>query len=692
VSVIESANRASDVASETDLSTLWRPIRFGPVESRNRVMFSAHATWHEPERYAAYLGARAKGGAGAIFTGAMCVHPSSHNGWINAWEPETAAHYRGWVDAVHEHGSILVPQLHHMGLQGTPAQTFAMMSNVVSPSGGMSSPMWGHFGHELRKPEIAEMVDYFARSAEIAREGGMDGVEIHAAHGYLLFSFLSPLTNQRTDEYGGSVENRSRIVVETIRAVRARVGDDYMVGLKYGFDEKVGPLGITPEDAQACLRFIASETNIDYVSLSGSGYHALQQLVPTAESELSGHMAEYGPLVREVVGDIPIMATCGVRTIDQAAEIVASGKVDVVGMVRPQLADPELVNKAKSGRKAEIRPCVGANQGCWRRMGRGGQITCTVNPESGREAEWKDVFNTAAEPGRVLVIGGGPAGLKAAESAARRGHQVLLVERENELGGQLRAAGALPGRAQWLRLISSLTDSIDRLGVKVRLGVDATPDTAREFGADMTVVATGSHYAVDGFSIYRPDRRSIPGLESIRVLDPATVIADPTLAGARTLIVDDHGAHLAMGLAELLAVQGRHVELITAHGQIGHDTGLKGSVDFPTMYPRLIAAGVRCTAEATVERIEGSTVELAHTYGAWARTLTDIDSIILSQTRRPDDALYDILVEAGLAVELIGDAYAPRDVDEAIYEGALSAIDVHSNRTLEFRVVNAAAC
>jgi 2,4-dienoyl-CoA reductase-like NADH-dependent reductase (Old Yellow Enzyme family) len=644
-------------------------------------MFSAHATWHEPDRYAGYLGARAQGGAGVIFTGAMVVHPSSHNQWINAWEPETAGFYRAWSDAVHQHGSILIPQLHHMGLQGMPAQTFAMMSKVVSPS-GLSSPMWGHTGHELRTDEITEIVDSFARSAEIAREGGMDGVEIHAAHGYLLFSFLSPLTNRRTDQYGGSPENRARIVVEVIRAVRRRVGDDYTVGLKYGFDEMVGRYGITPEDAKETLRVIHAEASIDYVSLSGSGYHSLEHLVPAAESDLSGHMAEYGPLVREVVGDaVPVMATCGVRTVDQAAQIVASGKVDMVGMVRPQIADPDLVVKAQSGRAAEIRPCVGANQGCWRRMGRGGQITCTVNPEAGREAEWKDMFAPARTPGRVLVIGGGPAGLKAAESAARRGHEVVLVEREHELGGQLRAAGQLPGRAAWLRLVEHLSGSLQRLGVEVRLGTEATVALAREIGADAIVVATGSHYLTDGFSILRPDRTTIPGIHTTRVLSPQAAISDPEMCGRKTLIVDDHGTHLALGLAELLAAGGREVELVTVHPQIGHDTTIRSTVDFPTMYPRLIKAGVRCSPETTVERIDGRTVELAHTYGSWTRVSEDVDAIVLCQTRRADDAMHAELLAADLPVELIGDAYAPRDVDEAVYEGAMSARAVATRST-----------
>jgi 2,4-dienoyl-CoA reductase-like NADH-dependent reductase (Old Yellow Enzyme family) len=663
----------SEKTNQTALDSLWMPLRLGPVVARNRIMFSAHATWHEPDRYAGYLGARAQGGAGAIFTGAMCVHPSSHNQWINAWEPETAESYRQWANAVHEHGSLLVAQLHHMGLQGMPAQTFAMMSTVMSPSGGTASPMWGHFGHEMTHTDIAEIIEYFARSAEIARAGGLDGVEIHAAHGYLLFSFLSPLTNTRQDEYGGSVENRCRIVVDTVRAVRARVGEDFMVGLKYAFDENVGPLGITPQDAQQCLQYIASRCEVDYVSLSGSGYHSLEWLVPTAESELSGHMAEFGPMVRQAAPAVPVLATCGVRTIEHAAALVSSGKVDMVGMVRPQIAEPDLVNKARRGEVEDIRPCVGANQGCWRRMGRGGQITCTVNPEAGREIEWKGVFSPAAVPGRVVVVGAGPAGLKAAESAARRGHEVILVERDREPGGQLRAAGSLPGRDRWHRLIDHLLRSIGSLGVDMRLGTPMTLALARELAGDVTVIASGSRYTTDGSSTFRPDRRTIPGLSTITALDPEAVIADPSLAGGRTIIVDDHGAHMAMGVAELLAHAGIQVELVTVHPTVGHDTGLRGSVDLPTMYPRLVRAGVTCTEQTTVERIDGDRVTLRHIYGAWEHTVEGVDSVVLSQTRQSRAGLYTELREAGLAVEVIGDAYAPRDVDEAIYEGALSA-------------------
>jgi hypothetical protein len=454
------------------------------------------------------------------------------------------------------------------------------------------------------------------------------------------------------------------------------VGDGYPVGLKIGFDEFVGDRALTPATASETLRVMHAEGLFDYLSISGGGYHALGQLVPTMESGREGHLAGYAQQAKQILGDLPVMVTCGVRVLQRAADIVAAGQADMVGMVRAHIADPDIARKAQAGKADEIRPCVGANQGCWRRVFRAGQATCTVNPEAGREAEWRHFFDRVASPGRVLVVGGGPAGLKAAESAARRGHDVVLVEREQELGGQLRTAGRLPGRDRWLLLIEHLAGSLERLGVDVRLGTDATVDMPHELDVDLTVVATGATWETTGYSVLRPDRESIPGIESGRVLEPEGAIFDPDACGRRTLIVDDHGTHLGIGLAELLARDGREVELVTIHPQVGIQTGVLSTVDHPWVYPRLVQAGVRFSTEATVERIDGRSVELAHVYGTWTRRVDDVDSIVLCQNRRPEEALHASLLAAGLAAEIIGDAYAPREVDDAILEGARSALAV----------------
>jgi len=667
--------------SDVDLDVLFRPLRLKSLELPSRVMVSAHQTSAAMDRYPAYLAERARGGAGLIVTGAVSVHPTTDGGWIRGWERETVGVYEAISKAVHAEGGTVFAQLHHFGLQGLPAQTFDGQARIVAPS-SMPSPVFDQQGHALAAEEIADIVEHFAVCAAHAREGGMDGVEVHAAHGYLLHSFLSPLTNRRSDAYGGSAENRARFVIEVLRAVRERVGAGYPVGLKIGFDEFVGPHALTPETAAETLRAIDAEGVFDYLSLSGAGYHSLLHLIPPAESGLEGHLAPYGAIAAGVIDHrVPVMVTCGVRTLERAAEIVAAGQADMVGMVRAHLADPELIVKARAGRASEIRPCVGANQGCWRRVYRAGHATCTVNPEAGREIEWRHFFDRAADPGRVLVVGGGPAGLKAAESAARRGHHVILIERETELGGQLRAAGRLPGRGRWLALIEHFQGSLQRLGVDVRLGTEANADTPAQLEADVTLVATGASWRTDGYSVLRPDRETIPGLESARVIDPVSAIDDPSSCGRRVLIVDDHGTHLALGLAELLSSDGREVEFVTAHPQAGIQTGVTSTVDHPTVYPRLVAAGVCFSTEATVARVDQRAVALAHIYGGWTRTAEDVDAIILCQLRTPHTELYEELLGRRVAVEIIGDAYAPREVDDAILEGARSALHVTAGAT-----------
>jgi 2,4-dienoyl-CoA reductase-like NADH-dependent reductase (Old Yellow Enzyme family) len=668
----------SAAVARGELDVLWQPLRISGREIRNRVMVSAHGTLHDPDRYVAYLGRRAEGGAGLIVTQAISIHVSGNVTDVLpvplGWLPETVALYQRYAAAVHRHGGTIFGQLHHTGHQDIGTMSLEQWHPVVSPS-SLPSPVYGTQAKALEEEEIAEIVTAFGAGAALMREGGLDGVEVHAGHGYLLHEFLSPATNQRTDRYGGGLEERVRIVTEVGRAVRARCGEDYPVGLKLSFDEFIGAAGLTRGLAAEQLRLIHAERLFDYVSISGAAYHALDRLVATMESGRSGHLALDAQAAKLEVGDLPVMVTGAVASIERAAEIVAAGQADVVGMVRAHIADPDIVRKAQAGRAAEIRPCVGANQSCWRRVFRGGQLTCTVNPEAGREGRWGEAhFAPVARPGRVVVVGGGPAGLKAAESAARRGHQVTLLERETELGGQLRFAGRLPGRDRWLRLVDHLAGSIERGGVDVRIATDATPEDVQALAPDAVVVATGASWETTGFSVLRPDRPAIPGANGEHVISPIVAIQSPERCGAHVVIVDDHGTHLALGLAQLLSQQGRSVDFVTAHAQPGIHTGVLGTVDFPWVYPRLVEAGVRFSVEATVAKIDSGAVQLAHVYGGWTRTVGDVDSVVLCMGRRPADDLYTALRVAGLAVERIGDCVAPREVDDAILEGARSAI------------------
>jgi 2,4-dienoyl-CoA reductase-like NADH-dependent reductase (Old Yellow Enzyme family) len=652
------------------LDALWQPIEVGGLTLPNRILMAAHTPLHDPDRYAAYVSERARGGPGLIVAGAVAVHPSSATPgrFIAGWAGDAEAGFRKVAAAAHEHGGTVFAQIYHNGHHHTGTHSLEDWHPLLAPS-AIASPLVGVLPKEIEHDEIDEIVAAFANNAASAKAGGIDGVEVHAAHGYLLHEFLSPLTNRRTDGYGGSPENRVRFTLEVASAIRERCGADYPMGLKLAFDEFVGPAGITPESAAETLGLLHGAGLFDYVSISSGNYHSIHVLIAPMSSERSGHFAEHAELAKQVVGDLPVMVTGVVRTVEKAAEIVAAGQADMVGMTRAFLADPELVAKAKAGRSSDTRRCVGANQGCWRRLTQGLDVTCTVNPAVGREREWgTERIRPADRQRTVLVVGGGPAGMKAAEAAAERGHRVTLVEKEVKLGGQLRFAAALPHREGWAHLVEDLAGSLERLGVDVRLGVEATSDTPEQLGAEVTVLATGASWDTSGFSILRPDRNGIPGATSDHVLSLIEAISKPEACGQRIVVLDDTGDYTALGIAELLAQLGRTVEIVTVFPLVGMRVMPTATADYAWIYPRLVQSGVTIRTQSFVESIEPGTVTVAD---AWTGGTQQIaaDSVVLVMMRRSDDVLYRSLRERGSSAVRIGDCVAPREVDDATYEG-----------------------
>ncbi len=649
-----------------ELDVLWQPLTIRGLTIPNRIMVSAHVPSLGTEQYASYLAERARGGAGLLVTGAASVHPTTYGGFTwKAWEQSSVGAMRTAVEAVHAHDRPLIVQIWHVGVHDTGTRTLAEWGPLLAPS-AVPSPATGVTPQVMGKAEIEEVVEGFVLSARHVREAGADGVEIHGAHGYLLGEFLSPFSNRRTDEYGGSSANRARLIVEIGEAVRKEVGPDYVMGMKLNFDEFIGELGITPTEAEQTTRILHASGLFDYFSISSSNYHSLHHLMPPESSGLTMHTAAHGTIARRAVnGEVPVMVTGTIRTVEQAAEIVRSGQADIAGMVRAHIAEPEIVLKAQSGRKTEIRRCVGANQGCWRRLGI--EISCTVNPTTGREAEWGTAATTRVEsPKKVLVIGGGPAGMKLAETAATRGHRVTLVEREPELGGQVRYAAMLPHRAAWGHLVEDLAGSLGRLGVEIRLNTELAASDATEFGADVTVVATGSVWDTSGRTIGRVDQISVPQAAGSSVIDPITAIASSEACGDRVVIVDDNGDYLPLGLAEKLALAGHAVTLVTAAMAIGSKLG--GTLDLPWVYPRVLDAGVAIVTSSYVDRIEPRAIVLSDVWGRGTRELP-ADTVVLSMLRSSDDALFQALSADGLDVRRVGDCVAPREVDDAMLEG-----------------------
>jgi 2,4-dienoyl-CoA reductase-like NADH-dependent reductase (Old Yellow Enzyme family) len=672
-------NRDVQGAGESvDTSLLWDPIVIGSAEVPNRVAMSSHSTNHEPARYREYLKARAQGGTGLLVTAATPVHPTTYANEraVKGWEKTTVDAFSTLSEAVAGTDSKLFAQLWHIGYNelGSFAIDEAHAVRAASP---IPSPVAGVQAKELELEEIVEIVESHAATAQFAREGGIHGVEVHAGHTYLLNEFLSPLTNLREDEYGGSLENRVRIVIEVYEAIRRRCGEDFPVGLKLSFDEFVGPGGVEPDLAAEQLAAIMGRCSFDYVSLSGSGYHSLQYLVPTMSSGLDAHIASHGAKAKEVVGDLPVIVTGAVRELGAAAEIIANGQADIVGLSRAHLADPDIVAKTRAGRATEIRECVGANQGCWRRVMMGAKVTCTVNPAAGREAELAIGSVPARSARRVLVIGGGPGGLKAAEDCARRGHRVTLVERDERLGGALLLAAQLPGRGRWTRALSYLESAVRGLDVDVRLHTEATAELIEEIAADRLIFATGADWDLNGYSNLRPDRTSIPGLES-KAVSPAAAIAEPERCGQRVLIIDERGDAIAMTLGQSLAESGRQVKIVTAYPQVGIKTGVTGTVDYPWINPKMLAAGVETETETWVEGVADDTATLRRIWTG-EELEVEIDTVIPIMTRTSRTALYESIGRQG---ERIGDCVAPREVDDAILEGARAALGVSEEREL----------
>ncbi len=346
-------------------------------------------------------------------------------------------------------------------------------------------------------------------------------------------------------------------------------------------------------------------------------------------------------------------------------------------MTRAHMADPDLVRKAREGRGREIRRCIGANQGCVHRQAIGGPSSCTVNPVVGREGRWgAGRFGQNSAARRLYVVGAGPAGMKAAEIAASRGHHVTLVDRDDQLGGQIRLAAKLPNRQRWADLVDDLSGSLERNGVEIELGVEATADSAAEAGADLVVVATGATFDKSGFSVFRPDRAAIPGAGEGNVLDPVEVATDPDRCGKRVLIIDDFGDTTALGVAQLLADGGHEVEIATMAPLVGGQAML--TFDAPSIvYPTLAKAKVKLSPSTTVQSIDGKTATLVDVWSQEARS-ADFDTVVVNMLRTPNDGLYLELRERGVPVRRVGDAVAPRRVDEAIYEGFELGMEIDS--------------
>jgi len=658
---------------------LFQPLTVGPVQLRNRLIFGAHFTmftepnpvWGEPgffgRRYGRYLADRARGGVAAVIAGETAVAPNTaykmpNN--ANGWDPACVPHYVALTDQVHEHEALAFIQLTHSGAM--------MLGNwskqvALAPS---SVPDYFEAPKPMDRRDIAEMIDYHARCARNAVVGGFDGIEIQSAHGYLLHQFLSPKFNERTDEYGGSLENRMRFGAEVLAAVREAAGDRVAVGLRLaGDDEQHHGPGLTAEDAAAVAARYEELGLVDFVNVSvGIGGVGMVR----TNYAPHGFGVYAARAVKQAVRDTPVFTVHRIVAPDEADGIVGRGDADAVTLVRALIADPEWVAKARDGRSETIRKCTGINQSCYGNLLQSMPINCVQNPAVGREDDLGlGTLTSASVPKRLVVVGGGPAGLEAAWVAAARGHQVTLLERGEELGGAIRWAQRLPGRSEIADLADWRIGECQRRGVEIRTGVHADAASVLAFEPDAVIVATGGHATKDGRSAYHP--MPVPGSEQAWVIDHVEALrraVDGTEAlGSRVLILDVVGHVQGIGLAELVASQGHETTVVCPLPVLLACDGETQAA----ILPRAVQAGVTWRPSTALVGIGDHTVTLVDVLSRRLETVAGVDTVAICTNGVSNDELFHALEGQVADVVRVGDAVAVRPVDRAVYDGHRAA-------------------
>jgi 2,4-dienoyl-CoA reductase-like NADH-dependent reductase (Old Yellow Enzyme family) len=676
----------SDAPAERQLEHVWQPLDIGPTRVRNRVMYTAQTILYGEEhllsdRHVAFYRERAQGGVALMITEQQAGHPISKGSFYagcTAHDKRAVPQYAKLAEAVHEFGAKQFVQLFGAGVHDKGTTIYDEWHPLWAPS-RITSVVHREVPMVMRQAEIDDTVKAFGESALNVKTAGLDGVEIHAAHSYLLGQFLSPAYNKRDDRYGGSIANRCRIVVEIAESVRRQVGGDITVGVRLSYDEFIGEAGITGEQTDQMVQVLLDSGLFDYFSISCGGYHTLYRTVSPMQVP-QGFMEQAGRRVKGIVGDRAKVFLVGrILDVDVADRLIAGGATDMAAMTRAQLADPFLVKKAQEGRQQDIVRCIGANV-CLAHAFDQKRVPCVMNPAMGRERRLGAGTLRRVGPAqarKVVVVGGGPAGMRHAGTAAERGHDVVLLEGSDQLGGHVNLVKQLPTRAGWQDAIANLRRPLVRFGVDVRTGIEVTPAELAALEADVVVCATGSRHVKTGvYSAYRPDRDHIAGAELASVHDVTSAtelaLADPRGLGDAVLIYDELGEYLPLGLAEILSAAGVRVEIVTPHMAVGEE--VVRTQDWFWIAPRLLANDVTLTAQHIVEAIADGTVTLGSIFGGPPRERA-VSSVVLALPRVPRDELHRELHRAGRkpgegapTLHLLGDALAPRRLEAVIYE------------------------
>jgi 2,4-dienoyl-CoA reductase (NADPH2) len=646
---------------------LWTPLQLGPVTTRNRIVFSAHLTNYArngkpTEQHSAYYAARAAGGAGLIITEEHSTHPTDwpYEKLIHGFHRDVIPGYRNITSAVHQHRTPIFAQINHNGGQ---ASSMYSRLPVWAPS-AVADPLFREVPKAVTQSDIDDIIAGYVTVAENCAEGGFDGIELQCSHSSIVRGFLSPATNKRTDQYGGSLANRARLLLDISSAVRKAIGNDLALGVRLCGDEFIEG-GTTIDEAVEIAKLVEASGNVDYINTSIGVATASLFMIEASMHIPPGYATFIPSAIRKAV-DLPVVGVGRFKDPLQAERALADGHCDLVGVVRGQIADPDFAAKARAGATDDIRLCLSCNQECVGRMGLNRWLGCIENPQTGREAEWKATQHVklSPTPQHVLVIGAGPAGLQAAIAAARNGHRVTVLEKEELAGGQVRLAASVPNRAEFGDLIRNQLTECKRLGVAIEYGVSAWPGLVLERNAQHVVVATGAEpqqpwwIAGEGVTI---------GVADVRhVLEGS---ADPF---GTVVIIDEIGFHHATSVAELLADRGCNVEIVTPGMVVGQDLGI--TLDMENWLIRAHAKGIMQSTDLVPMGLAGNELTLLHHPTGTNDTRTP-DWVVLAVPPQPVEWLYHdlssnaALAQAGITISRVGDAVAPRRAHAAVIDG-----------------------